>query len=171
MRQVIGIYRGKGHQVTDVKFTETEERPIHTILADNEFAAIQAEMEEDGINVNITAKEEHVPEVERQNRVIKERARAIIQTMPYAGIPRKIRIALIQYVVYWLNNIPKSGQEHSPRDLISGEKIEAKGDSETGVVERFRLSLLLSGPRTGKLSSLQDLPHHPDDLLLPPAAG
>jgi uncharacterized protein (DUF2164 family) len=78
MRQVIGIYRGKGHQVTDVKFTETEERPIHTILADNEFAAIQAEMEEDGINVNTTAKEEHVPEVERQNRVIKERARAII---------------------------------------------------------------------------------------------
>jgi hypothetical protein len=60
--------------------------------------------------------------VERQNRVIKERARAIIQTMPYAGIPRKIRIALIQYVVYWLNNIPKSGQEHSPRDLISGEQ-------------------------------------------------
>jgi len=122
MRQVIGIYRGKGHQVTDVEFTETEERPIHTILADNEFVAIQAEMEEDGINVNTTAKEEHVPEVERQNRVIKERARAIIQTMPYAGIPRKIRIALIQYVVYWLNNIPKSGQEHSPRDLILGEQ-------------------------------------------------
>ena len=42
--------------------------------------------------------------------------------MPYAGIPRKIRIALIQYVVYWLNNIPKSGQEHSPRDLILGEQ-------------------------------------------------
>jgi len=63
-----------------------------------------------------------VPEVERQNRVIKERARAIIQTMPYAGIPRKIRIALIQYVVYWLNNIPESGQEHSPRDLILGEQ-------------------------------------------------
>jgi hypothetical protein len=57
MRQVIGIYRGKGHQVTDVEFTETEERPIHTNLTDNEFAAIQAEMEEDGINVNITAKE------------------------------------------------------------------------------------------------------------------
>jgi len=58
----------------------------------------------------------------RQNRVIKERARAIIQTLPYKDIPRKIRIGLIQYVVFWLNCIPKSGQEHSPRDLVFGEQ-------------------------------------------------
>jgi hypothetical protein len=45
-------------------------------LADNEFEAIREEMEECGIRVNVTAKQEHVPEVERQNRVIKEQARA-----------------------------------------------------------------------------------------------
>jgi phenylalanyl-tRNA synthetase beta chain len=37
--------------------------------------------------------------------------------------------------------------EVRPVFSFSGEKIEAKGDSETGVVEKFRLSLLLSGPR------------------------
>jgi predicted hydrolase (HD superfamily) len=68
------------HSVTDIDFTETEERPVHTILADNEFEAVREEMEEYGIRVNITAKQENVPEVERQNRVIKEHARAIIQT-------------------------------------------------------------------------------------------
>jgi len=87
-----------------------------------EFEAIRKEMEECGIRVNVTAKQEHVPEVERQNRVIKERARAIIQTLPYNHIPRKIRIALIQFVVFWLNSIPKNGQDYSPRDLIFGEQ-------------------------------------------------
>ncbi len=110
------------HSVTDIDFTETEERLVHTILADNEFEAVREEMEEYGIRVNITAKQENVPEVERQNRVIKERARAIIQTLPYTEIPKKIRIGLIQYVVFWLNSIPKAGQDYSPRDIIFGEQ-------------------------------------------------
>jgi len=54
--------------------------------------------------------------------VIKERARAIIQTLPSRLIPKKVRIGLIQYVIFWLNNIPKAGQQHSPRDLIFGEQ-------------------------------------------------
>lgn len=37
--------------------------------------------------------------------------------------------------------------EVRPVFSFSGEKIEANGEAETGVVERFRLSLLLSGPR------------------------
>ncbi len=37
--------------------------------------------------------------------------------------------------------------EVRPVFSFSGDKIEAKGDSETGVVEKFRLSFLLSGPR------------------------
>jgi phenylalanyl-tRNA synthetase beta chain len=37
--------------------------------------------------------------------------------------------------------------EIRPVFSFGGGKIEAKGDSETGVIEKFRLSLLLSGPR------------------------
>jgi len=33
--------------------------------------------------------------MERQNRVIKERAHMIMQTLPYEGMPKKMRIALI----------------------------------------------------------------------------
>jgi hypothetical protein len=49
-----------------------------------------------------------------------EGARAIIQTLPYKVIPHKIRIKLVQYITFWLNNIPKTGQNRSPRDLIFG---------------------------------------------------
>jgi hypothetical protein len=55
MKQAINLYKGKGHTVTDCEFTETEDKPIHSILADNEFEAIRREMEEEGIRVTLTA--------------------------------------------------------------------------------------------------------------------
>ena len=120
--QVANVYKGKGHKLSEMNFTEHNQL-VHTILGDNEFEAVQVDMESMGIAVNITAKEEHVPEIERQQRVIKERARAVIQTLPYQNIPRKMRISLIHNVVYWLNNVPKMGQDYSPRDLIFGEQV------------------------------------------------
>jgi hypothetical protein len=78
-----------------VEFFQKDEA-VQTILADNEFQSLKDDVEEVGINVNLVTKEEHVPEVERQNRVIKERARAIVQTLPYRKIAKKIRIMLIQ---------------------------------------------------------------------------
>ena len=41
-----------------------QNQPVHTILGDNEFKAIKDDMTEMGIEVNVTAKEEHVPEIE-----------------------------------------------------------------------------------------------------------
>jgi hypothetical protein len=37
MRKAANVYQGKGRTVTDFEFTETEKKPIHTILAANEF--------------------------------------------------------------------------------------------------------------------------------------
>jgi hypothetical protein len=77
LNQVIKIYHGKGHVVQDMEFEEIE-RPIHTLLADNEFQALKDDLEEMGMNVHVVTKNEHVPEIERQNWVIKERARGIM---------------------------------------------------------------------------------------------
>jgi hypothetical protein len=82
LQQVFRVYQGRGHRIENVEFLN-EEVPVHTILADNEFQALRDDIEELGINVHIVMKDEHVPEVERQNRVIKERARATVQTLPY----------------------------------------------------------------------------------------
>jgi hypothetical protein len=83
---------------------------------------LKEDIESRGICLNVAAKKEHVPEVERQIRVVKERARSIVQMLPYKKIPKKLKIAMIHYVVYWLNLLPKSDPEFSPRDLVMGEE-------------------------------------------------
>jgi hypothetical protein len=119
---VFNIYKSRGHQVNDLEFTNQEE-VVNPILADNEFKPLQEDIKEMGVNVHLVSKNKHVPEVERQNQVIKERAQGIVQTLPYSKIPKKIRVALIQYVVFWLNNIPKEDQIQSPREIVMGEQV------------------------------------------------
>jgi len=121
MSQVINLFRGRGHKLEEMELSECH-NPVHTILADNEFAALRQDLDSHGIRLNIASKEEHVPEVERQIRVIKERARSIVQTLPYSKMPNKMKIAMIGYVVYWLNAMPKHDQRLSPRDIIMGEE-------------------------------------------------
>jgi hypothetical protein len=126
LKLTINLFRRRGHKINEMEFNVKEEE-IHTILADNESQALRDDIEDLGINLNIVSKDEHVLEVERQNNVIKERARAIVQTLPYKKLPKKIRIAIIQRIVYWLNNIPKEGQESSPRDNVFGfHKLDFK---------------------------------------------
>jgi hypothetical protein len=63
IKYVINLYKGKGHEVEKVDFTEWNS-PVHNILADNEFESLQEDIEECGVQVNVTTKDEHVPEVE-----------------------------------------------------------------------------------------------------------
>ena len=95
LNHVINLYKGRGHVVEEVEFSEYL-NPIQTVFADNEFIVLKEDLENIGIHLNIAAKEEHVPEVEKQIRVFKERGRAIIQTLPYRKIPKKMRVALVQ---------------------------------------------------------------------------
>jgi len=62
------LYKGKGHIVEKMDFTEFN-NPVHTVLADNEFESLREKIEECGMQINVTAKEEHVLEVERQIRI------------------------------------------------------------------------------------------------------
>jgi hypothetical protein len=120
------LYKSRGHKMETLEF-DSRDNLVHTILADNEFYALKEDLENEGVMVNVVAKEEHVPEVERQNRVIKEQARAIVQTLPYTAIPKRMQIALIYYVVSWLNHFPKEGQIRLPREMILGcQKLDYK---------------------------------------------
>lgn len=82
LKHVINVYRSKEHTVEEVEFS-TSRNEIHTTLADDEFKMLREDIEDYGVKANIVTKEEHVPEVERQIRVIKERAHAKVQTLPY----------------------------------------------------------------------------------------
>jgi hypothetical protein len=96
---------------------------VGTILIDNEFEKLQPLVP--GININTTAAKEHVPEIEHRIRVIKEHARALLNTLPF----QLILIKLIYHVVLWLNAFPsKSGisETLSPREIVLRHKLDFK---------------------------------------------
>ena len=77
---------------------------VGTVLMDNEFEKLRNLVPI--LAINTTAAKEHVPEVERKIRLIKERGRGILNTLPFKKMPRLMLIELIYHVVLWLNAFP-----------------------------------------------------------------
>jgi hypothetical protein len=50
---------------------------------DNEFEPLRGDLLDIGVHLNVVSNDEHVPEVERQIRTIKERTRCIYNTVPF----------------------------------------------------------------------------------------
>ena len=56
--------------------------------------------------MNTTAAKEHVPEVECKIRLMKERGRGILNTLPLKEMPRLMLTEQVYHVVLWLNAFP-----------------------------------------------------------------
>jgi hypothetical protein len=100
---------------------------IQTALMDREFEYLRDNLR--GITLNTTAASEHVPEIERQIQVIKERARAIWSTLPFTKVPNRKIVELINFVVLWLNAFPPASgisQTYSPRTIMTGTTLDYK---------------------------------------------
>ena len=92
-----------------------------------EFHKIIPEMPQ--ANINTTAASEDVAEIEQRIRVIKERCRATLSTLPFKMLPNIMTINLVCFSVFWVNAMPvKSGIStiFSPRELICHQKVDAK---------------------------------------------
>jgi hypothetical protein len=76
---------------------------IRTVLMDNEFKSLQNLVPILVINTTATAAKEHVPEIKQRIRLIKERGRGTLNTLPYKKIPQLMLIELIYHMVLWLN--------------------------------------------------------------------
>ena len=76
------------------------------------------------VPVNTVAPGTHVPRVERRNRVVKERMRAIINALPFSVAARFMRY-LVFFVVTRLGLIPRAadGSRICPRERFTGQKI------------------------------------------------
>jgi hypothetical protein len=75
---------------------------------------------------NMAAKE-HMPEVERKIRLIKEQGRGILNTLPFKMMARIMLIELIYHIVLWLNAFPtKTGVSEtlSPRKKVYQHKLD-----------------------------------------------
>ena len=82
-------------------------------------------MELQGINVNITGRHEHVPEIKRFIRTVKERARAIVNTLPFNILPHRLIIKIVYNTIFWLNCLPHKEGIHSilsPHMIVTGSK-------------------------------------------------
>jgi hypothetical protein len=78
------------------------------------------------VEINTTAAREHVGEIERSHRTLKERARCVVSDLPYTVLPMQMVIHLVYFVVLWLNAFPnKQGisENLSPREIVTRKKI------------------------------------------------
>jgi hypothetical protein len=77
----------------------------------------------------LAAQGDHVPEIERRIRVIKERCRALRHSLPFNKIPMIITTYMVLHAVRMLNFFPqKTGVSEtlSPKTIISGERLDWK---------------------------------------------
>lgn len=101
------IYLTNGFRVTEV-------------LADGEFSHMTDGLAAMGISFNGGAADEHVGEIERYIRTVKEQMRSCFAVLPFARIPRRMTIKMAKYCVFWLNAFPSlSGiSDHISRRTI-----------------------------------------------------
>ena len=98
-------------------------------MMDGEFGHLRGELAGMGIALNETSWDEHVGEIERYIRTVKERMRAAYNTMPFSKIPARLVIEMAKASVFWLNGLPPRdyfGNNLSPRTIVTGQKLDYK---------------------------------------------
>lgn len=102
---------------------------VVTVAGDNEFATLEGPLSNAGMTLNVVSAEEHVPEVERFIRTLKERCRAVYNTLPFKRLPNRMVVELVYAMNFWLHAFPaRDGvcSHISPRELITGMALDAK---------------------------------------------
>jgi hypothetical protein len=100
---------------------------VQTTMIDIEFDKLRNLLAH--VALNTTGAREHAGKIEQKIRVIKERARGTINTLPYKKLPRLMVIELLHFCVMWMNSfLVRSGvsDKWSPRELVSRHKLDAK---------------------------------------------
>ena len=100
---------------------------VKTLLMDGEFVPLRQPVADLSIALNVTSANEHVPQIERQIRVIKERVRATRHSLPFHTIPAQMLIELVCFSTMWINAFPPKGgvsANISPRGIMTGTQFD-----------------------------------------------
>jgi hypothetical protein len=103
--------------------------PVVEIHCDNEFQAALdqiATIQSPPICINYSNPQEHVPEAERNNRVIKERVRACYHRLSYVHLPRTLTKYMVIECTKKLNYFPVQNgvsKYYSPRMILHQQNI------------------------------------------------
>jgi hypothetical protein len=104
---------------------------ITVVHANGEFAPLKPLIKSipGGSVVNLASANEHMPEIERQIRVVKDRCRATRHSLPFDRIPKIMTIHIVLNVVKILNFLQTKGgvsETLSPKTIMLGETINYK---------------------------------------------
>ncbi len=100
---------------------------VDVLHMDGQFEPLRLRAAALGMHLNVVSNEEHVPEIERSIRVVKERVRSVHATLPFKRIPALFLIELIAGCLLWLNAFPMKGgvsPTMSPRTIITGIELD-----------------------------------------------
>jgi hypothetical protein len=78
---------------------------------------------------NLASANEHVPEIERKIRVIKERVRAVIYSIPFNSLSARMLVHAVLFMTKQLNLFPVKGGlslKFSPKQIMLGEVVQYK---------------------------------------------
>lgn len=114
IKSQLSTYKSRGYVVTH-------------LLVDGESAikVIQDELQDQGIFLNIATPGEHVPEIERAGRLLKERVRCYWNASPYQ-LDITMLDHLVKFCVQTINLFPKKGalDNKSPRELFLNQHVD-----------------------------------------------
>jgi hypothetical protein len=99
---------------------------VSTIYCDNEFSPLRKILLDQNISCNVASAQEHVPDIERSIRVIKERIRAVWHGLPFNAITNTMWKYLVTEVTNKLNYFPVKGgvsSYYSPRAIIHSKPL------------------------------------------------
>ena len=80
-----------------------------------------------GIHLNTVSADEHVPEIEQYICTVKERVRAIYNTLPFKRMPALLVIKMVSSSILCLNSFPWKGgmsDTMSPRAIVTGTTMD-----------------------------------------------
>ena len=97
------------------------------MFIDPEFQSLEEKVA--STTPNTPGARDHVPEVERQIQVIKERIRAHHANLPLPSFTRRMTIELSKHVVVFLSAFPPNSElskTYSPRTIMTGKALDWK---------------------------------------------
>ena len=92
------------------------------VHADKEFKCLRESL--GNVSLEICGPDEHVPEVERSIRTMKETMQATAHGLPYCHLPKLMIVELVAMAMRCLNGCPKDDgvSEHmSPHSIVTGQ--------------------------------------------------
>ncbi len=105
---------------------------IKEIYIDGEAAAkeMRAKNMIEGVSINISGAGDHVPQAEAAIKTVKNRARSIVNSLPYT-LPNDWIPHLITFAVQRINMVPTRDESTSPRENFLGRKLDMSTDLKT----------------------------------------